>query len=84
MSIIVPVQTGMIRGEDWPFERRVVPDYTATPGVQDTDPEPPTVTIEQFRSLLNKWVERDEARHPDFQDKELIQESKELINKSRI
>lgn len=50
---------------------------------EQTEPEPPTVTIEQFRSYLQRWVEKDEARHPDFQDKELIKESKELINKSR-
>lgn len=48
-----------------------------TPYQQKTDNE------SALRHLLQKWIDRDEARHPDFQDKELIQESKELINKSR-
>lgn len=43
----------------------------------------PDTTVQELRHLLQRFVDREEQRHPDFQDKELLREAKETINKSR-
>lgn len=43
----------------------------------------PDTTVQELRTLLKEAVDAEEARHPQFQNKEWLTRAKEALNESR-